>query len=337
MRKEDMFLTIRADDIYRQYAKGQDPEKLFDKAMDWIGKIQVTDMDRPKQEVVTKEIHDAMIRAIFGSNQIERAGLGMLITVQLCEKIFAGEDVGEIPERSTEHHDELLNLYRKQQPDLKETSARFILRGRSEIVQHAKAFQHLIHAFTVKKKDMSEDLIKETHRILVKGVPIIQQDLQEIPSEEYRGIYRECHVQAGETNFVTPRSVPQLMGQMCQDLREEAALAETNGVDPFSLGAKYSMKFVQIHPFRDGNGRMCRMILNAILCRYAGIIVPIGEQGDEREEYMGIKKRASRDMEGHGEYATFVLQRAVTRLRELKKKLAGKKAQNEISKTHNPR
>ncbi len=32
------------------------------------------------------------------------------------------------------------------------------------------------------------------------------------------------------------------------------------------------------------------MILNAILCRYAGIIVPIGEQGEERDEYMGIKK-----------------------------------------------
>lgn len=41
---------------------------------------------------------------------------------------------------------------------------------------------------------------------------------------------------------------------------------------------------------------------------------------------MGIKKRASQEMEGHGEYATFVLQKGVTQLRRIKQKLAGKKA-----------
>lgn len=36
---------------------------------------------------------------------------------------------------------------------------------------------------------------------------------------------------------------------------------------------------------------------------------------------MDIKKRAPRDMEGHGEYATFILQKAS----KIKKKLHGKK------------
>ncbi|MBV5323390.1 Fic family protein, partial [bacterium] len=99
---------------------------------------------------------------------------------------------------------------------------------------------------------------------------------------------------------------------------------DKKSIDPFSLAAKYSMEFVQIHPFRDGNGRMCRIILNAILCRYAGIIVPIGEHDEERDEYLGIKRRASQEMEGHGEYASYVLKRSLTRLRALKKKMAGK-------------
>lgn len=80
-----------------------------------------------------------------------------------------------------------------------------------------------------------------------------------------------------------------------------------NTVDPFSIAAKYSLEFVSTRPFQDGNGRLCRMILNAILCRYAGIIIPIGEQGEERDEYMGIKKRASLQMGGQGVYATWVI------------------------------
>lgn len=71
------------------------------------------------------------------------------------------------------------------------------------------------------------------------------------------------------------------------------------------------------------------MIPNAILCKYAGIIVPIGEHDEERAEYLGIKKRASAEMEGAGEFATFVLQRATTCLRTLKQKLTGRTVKSE--------
>ena len=71
------------------------------------------------------------------------------------------------------------------------------------------------------------------------------------------------------------------------------------------------------------------MILNTILCKYAGIIVPIGDHDEERAEYLGIKQRASAEMEGAGEFATFVLQRATTRLRALKQKLARRNAKSE--------
>ena len=82
---------------------------------------------------------------------------------------------------------------------------------------------------------------------------------------------------------------------------------------------------MQIHPIQDGNGRTCRIILNAILCKYAGIIIPIGESEEDRSEYLNIKIRASNEMEG-GELATFILGKATTRIRAVKKKLAGKKA-----------
>ncbi|KAI1376312.1 fido domain-containing protein [Hypoxylon crocopeplum] len=318
-------MTIRADDIYRQYARGQDPKQLFDKAANWITKIQTTSLDEDQTDLLNEELHEAMVRAIFGSNMIEHAGLGSDITTLLCKKIFAGDDVGEISERGMSCQNALLELYDKQ-ADLKGRHSQYVLRGRNEIIQHAKAFQFIIHAFVTEKQDLTEDLIKETHRILTKGIPICIPDGPDVSPEEYGGTYRTIVVGAGSTNFTVPKFVPAKMEEMCNDLKKELAAAEeSNTVDPFSIAAKYSLEFVEIHPFQDGNGRMCRMILNAILCRYAGIIVPIGEHEQERGEYMDIKKRASQEMEGHGEYALFVLRRSITRLREMKKKLAGKK------------
>ncbi|KAI0474022.1 hypothetical protein GGR56DRAFT_650010 [Xylariaceae sp. FL0804] len=33
-------------------------------------------------------------------------------------------------------------------------------------------------------------------------------------------------------------------------------------LDPFDLAAYYCDRFVNVRPFRDGNGRMCRLIPN---------------------------------------------------------------------------
>ncbi|KAI6088834.1 fido domain-containing protein [Hypoxylon rubiginosum] len=304
-----------ADDIYQQSSRDKDPKELFEKTANWMSNIRSTALNESQQNLFADEIHNATIRAIFGSNMIEGAGLGYEITDQLCRKTFAGEDV---------EGDNLHELY-SLQPDLKEMPVQKIWHGRNEVVQHAKAFQHIIHAFVTEKQDLSEDLIKETHRILAEGVPISLRDGSEIPPEEYGGIYRTVIVGAGSTNFTVPKFVPAKMKEMCENLKEELSVAEEKKtIDPFSVAAKYSLEFVTIHPFQDGNGRLCRMILNAILCRYAGIIIPIGEHGEEREEYINIKKRSSETMEGHGEYAVFVLRKAFTRVRDLKKKLAGK-------------
>ncbi|RDA85643.1 hypothetical protein CP532_3543 [Ophiocordyceps camponoti-leonardi (nom. inval.)] len=321
---ERLSLTVRADDVYRQYAQDQDSRKLFDQATQWLSAINEGGQDTSRQNIIDKEVHEAIIRAIFGSNMIERAGLNLDITIQLCRKILDGESL-EIGDRDGACDDAVVELYRRQHPDLRDKSAQYIIRGRNEIVQHARAYQHMIHAFVVEKRDLSEDLIKETHRILATGVPIVSRDHPDVPPEMYGGIYRSVIVGAGSTNFTVPKFIPLKMRQMCESLKQDLAAAEEKkSIDPFSIASKYSLQFVEIHPFQDGNGRMCRIILNAILCRFAGVIVPIGEREEERCEYLDIKKRASRDMEGHGEYATFVLRRVATRLRQMKKKLTGK-------------
>ena len=97
---------------------------------------------------------------------------------------------------------------------------------------------------------------------------------------------------------------------MVARLQQELLEAETSGqLDPFTLAAKSCDRFVNINPFKDANGRMCRLVLNAILIKYAGIVVPLGEKS-EREEYLQIAQE-SRKVGGHSsQLGTMVLSRA---------------------------
>ena len=87
------------------------------------------------------------------------------------------------------------------------------------------------------------------------------------------------------------------------------------------MAAKYSNGFVQIHPFEDGSGRVARLILNAILLKYAEIVVSNGEHEDARAEYIGIVSWAGEEMWGGMELAGLVLREAVLGLRALGEKL----------------
>lgn len=324
-RQTGVSMTIRADEVYRTYTDAQNPRELFEKATGYLDNLRKSQRTQQQEEILIKEIHEMMIHAIFGSNRIEGAGLNLDITINLCRQILRGEEVKDIDERTPEYQSKLMELSRLDD-SLKDMPLQFIMRGRREIVQHAKAMMYLFHNFVALELDLTEDLIKETHSILCKGVSILDPEHPEVPSEAYAGKYRDVIVSAGNTNFVRPDAVPRNMTKMCEDLKNELKTAsETSSVDPFSLASKYSLQFVEIHPFRDGNGRMCRLILNAIVFRFAGIVAPIGERETDRDEYISIKRRASQYADGHGEYATFVLGKATKSLQKIKKKLHGKK------------
>ncbi|KAH7188203.1 Filamentation induced protein by cAMP/death on curing [Fusarium flagelliforme] len=287
---------IRSDDSYRTYKSDQNPEVLFEKTTRYLSSVTMNHAPTIEQKTTLIQwVNDTAIHALYGSNMIERAGLDWEATLNHCHSVL-------------------------QHLDIEETGD---IRGHREVVQHMRAYQHILHHFAILGEDMTEDLIKNTHAILCKGVPIIE--VPEVPSEKYAGIYRTCCVGAGNTMFVTPQYVPTKMTEMCANLKRELEEGHQH-LDPVSLASKYSLRFVEIHPFQDGNGRMCRMILNAILLRYVGIVVPIGETGEDRVEYLNIKKRASRDMEGHGEYATFVLKKGARSVQKLKQKIHGKRS-----------
>ncbi len=119
------------------------------------------------------------------------------------------------------------------------------------------------------------------------------------------------------------------MQDMCAANHEDVIGAEAlKSLDPFTLAAKYCHLFVNIHPFMDGNGRMCRLILNTILLKYAGMMIPIGENGDAgRDEYLQATVRGNKEFlsdnyeepspDGHRLLGSLVIRKTVKRLQEV--------------------
>jgi Fic family protein len=101
-------------------------------------------------------------------------------------------------------------------------------------------------------------------------------------------------VTAGFNSFATVESIPYKMSEMIKQHQSDIHQATKSGfIDPIMLAAKYAHIFVNTHPFLDGNGRMCRMILNSILLKFGSFFVCLGEDGPARETYLDVASAAS--------------------------------------------
>ncbi|RDA83945.1 hypothetical protein CP532_3639 [Ophiocordyceps camponoti-leonardi (nom. inval.)] len=227
---------------------------------------------------------------------MEGVGLNKEITLDLCREILAG-DVGDGKVSSC--LDDFIELFRSMDPSLKDKSIRDIYRGRTQIVQHARAYLYLIKAFVVEKDLVSEDLLKKTHRILTRGIPLLSEskDVPGMPSEKYGGIYCTAVFDHVSSDSKTSESMSDQMKGFCDTVNREIGSAQSMCyIDPFSVASRFSLQFLRISPFLEYNGSMSRMIMNVILCRYVGLFLPIGEEEEGRMEYMEMMKRASRDV-----------------------------------------
>jgi Fic family protein len=97
---------------------------------------------------------------------------------------------------------------------------------------------------------IDESLVLKLHKIQMEGVL------------SGAGQYRSVDVRVG--NYICPPNakVPSLMRKFFLWFME----SEKN-VHPFELAVLTHLKFVRIHPFRDGNGRMARLLMNLVLLK----------------------------------------------------------------------
>ncbi|XMA10342.1 hypothetical protein WAI453_003133 [Rhynchosporium graminicola] len=328
---EQCNFTLKMDENYREYRRGQEKvDVVFERSAAVIEELKATfqnDDYGMHLESYVEFTADSMAHLVFGSNMQERAGMGLDETIKLCREVFEGKNIDptEISPRSPEYAAQLEFLVTQgfeENPD-----AYHVIRSRREVIQHAQALKHILDAALNRDEPLTEELIRETHRILCQGIDLDTKT--SLRNVQYAGLYRDTMAMAGATVFTAPEKVPAAMQRLISDFNEDIENREKHQeMDPFYLAADICQDFVMIHPFKDGNGRMCRLIANAFLMKYSGIVISIGEHDHDRKAYLEIAELAGdgeTEEQARGTLAGFFLEKADRTLSKLEGKLAAVK------------
>ena len=175
-----------------------------------------------------------------------------------------------------------------------------------EMLDHFKAYEYL---FADTSRDLTEDLLKTTHKILMENT------LSYRIKDAVAGEYTHTDMAAGDTIFGDHKM---LIAQVPGLLSQTQKILEQNTLHPVILSARFHCFFEYLHPFRDGNGRIGRLFANYILAKLNQPIIII--EREKKSEYLQVlraykKENTTEFIEG------FFLASAISRMeREMEEK-----------------
>ncbi len=160
------------------------------------------------------------------------------------------------------------------------------LRDTFEAIGHAKAYDFM---FTLlNKRTIQETDILTMHQMFCQGI-----------DKDSSGQYRDPVAQ--------PHSIQTEMDGLCQWM-----LTQRDLLHPVAFAAQVHKRFVFIHPFKDGNGRIARLLMNTALIQdgyLPALIPPV-----LRFEYIELLEKAHQDDKP---FEQFIAERVVESYKEI--------------------
>lgn len=151
------------------------------------------------------------------------------------------------------------------------------LRYTFEAIGHAKAYDFM---FTLlKNRSITERDILTLHLMFYENI-----------ESEHAGKYRDMDVFISGSKYpvAEPRRIQTEMEELFQWIE-----VEREKIHPVVFAAQLHKRFVFIHPFKDGNGRIARLMMNTALIQdgyLLAVIPPV-----LRHEYIQLLEKAHRD------------------------------------------
>lgn len=162
------------------------------------------------------------------------------------------------------------------------------LRDMFEAVDHAKAYDYM---FTLlENKEITERDILYLHKLFYQNI-----------EEEFAGKYRDIPVFISGSNYPVTKAENILseIEDLCKWINTERKKYHT-----VEFAALLHKKFIFIHPFKHGNGRVARLLMNTALIQdgyLPALIPPI-----LRNEYISLLEKAH---ENDREFINFIAER----------------------------
>ena len=143
---------------------------------------------------------------------------------------------------------------------------------------------------------LNEVFIRNLHKALLKEpyqADAFTQDGRRVKRTitigDYKTTPNNVIALTGETYYFTPpEQVKPAMSDLIDWYREQEQEAE----HPLIIAATFHYRFVRIHPFDDGNGRMARLLMNMILIKHGYTVALVRIDG--REEYIDKLEQVDR-------------------------------------------
>ncbi len=168
------------------------------------------------------------------------------------------------------------------------------LKDHLEISGHDEAVKS-IEEIIKKERPLTEAFIRELHEIILKQpyqvdavTPDGKPTKKWIAIGKYKTIPNHVKTQTGEMfYFASPEETPAKMADLMKWFSEEVKYEETH---PVVLATEFHYRFIRIHPFDDGNGRIARLLMNFVLMLKG--FPPAIIKTEEKKEYYSALEQA---------------------------------------------
>lgn len=140
-----------------------------------------------------------------------------------------------------------------------------------------------------KEKPLTETFIRQLHLTLLREDYTVYRKLPDGQTTSYiihAGTYKTrpnsvVTVTGEPFEYASPEETPALM----TDLIAWYNAAEAEGIlTPIELAALFHYRYIRIHPFEDGNGRISRLLVNYILSRHNYPMIVV--KSKDKENYL---------------------------------------------------
>ncbi len=176
------------------------------------------------------------------------------------------------------------------------------MRDYEEMKAHDVAFQKIKEWATDTETPLTEQDIKNLNQIILVQpfwknaiTPDGQPTRRQITVGNYKTQPNSVRLPNGELfEYTAPQEVPIKMQELMEWYRDEQTT-----LHPITLAAMFHYKFVCIHPFDDGNGRVSRLLMNYVLLAHK--LPPVVIKSSDKQNYLHALHLADT-----GQYEAFI-------------------------------
>ncbi|WP_314314119.1 Fic family protein [Hoylesella marshii] len=162
-----------------------------------------------------------------------------------------------------------------------------IMRDLEEMKAHNVALRMIEAEAREEGRPLTETFIRTLHQTLLReDYQVTNPDgtTYTIHAGQYKTRPNSVRTITGELfEYASPEETPALMADLIAWYNREEAAAT---LSPIQLASLFHYRYIRIHPFEDGNGRMARLLVNYILCKHGYPMIVV--KSTDKNQYLSV-------------------------------------------------